>query len=1000
MSHKIVPALILFLYMLLVTGLSGQPRPRIVRPVNDSEVVTVPRSAHRLATPVNQTGRAEPALAMGRILLLLQRSADQEAALQQLLAAQQDPGSPQYHGWLSPEAFGQQFGPAQQDIDAVTGWLESQRFQVNQVASGRTTIEFSGSVRQVEAAFHTEIHRYRVNGVEHIANSTDIAIPAALAPVVAGVVSLNDFRGRPLDRARMFEGPEETSSSGQHAVTPYDFAAIYNLAPLWNAGFDGTGQTIAIPGRSDINLNDIATFRARFGLPAATPHVIVNGADPGRISGDEGESVVDVTWSGAAAKGAAITFVVSRDTNTTGGEVLSSSYIVNNNVASVMSLSYGICEAENSNQFWSNLWSQASAQGISVFVAAGDNGSAGCDDQTDVIQPASGGFAVNGTASTPYNVAVGGTEFNDTASPSTYWSSTNNSSTLASATGYIPEVVWNESSFTTPGAFANGLWAGSGGVSAVYGTPAWQTGNGVPTGDPGNSSQHHRYLPDVSLASADHDGYLAYLEGQLYIFSGTSVSSPAMAGIMAIVNQYTGRRNGNPNPRLYALAATAPAVFHDVTGGTNAVPCAGGSAGCSAGAPSYNIGAMTGYSAGTGYDLATGWGSVDANALVLNWGSSSGSSSVKAAMSSPTPGSVLSGSTVTFTWTAGIGASTYWLDVGTVSGQGNIFGQNVGLATNQTVSGVPASGGTIYVRLWTLLNGAWQYNDYTYSAAASSGTKAVMASPAGGSVLSGSTVTFTWTAGNGASAYWLDVGTISGQGNVFGQNVGLVTGQTVSGIPTNGATIFVRLWTLLSGAWQYNDYGYTAASGTFTTLAAMTSPAPGTALPGSATFIWSAGSGASAYWLDVGTVPGQGNIFGRNVGLVTAQTVSGIPSGVVIYVRLWTLLNGAWQYNEYTYNTGGGTCLTAGLATMQSPAPGSTLGTTATFTWTCSSSATAYWLDVGTVSGQGNIFGQNVGLSTAMSVSGIPATGGTIFVRLWTLIGGAWQHNDYTYTAP
>jgi subtilase family serine protease len=288
-----------------------------------------------------------------------------------------------------------------------------------------------------------------------------------------------------------------------------------------------------------------------------------------------------------------------------------------------MSLSFGECEAYlgSENQFYNHLWSQAAGQGISVFVAAGDTGSAGCDvpvaydsKGNDITRPASGGLAVNGLASTPYNVAVGGTEFNEGSR--SYWNASMDAH-HASANGYIPEVVWQQSSYTTPKAAANNLYAGSGGASSVYATPAWQTGPGVPTVDPSGAG-HHRYLPDVSLTAAGHDGYIMEQENVLYLVAGTSVSSPAFAGIMAIVNQYTGTHNGNPNLRLYPLAAQAPSVFHDITSGTNAVPCAGGSSGCSATAAGA-IGRMNGYSAGVGYDLATGLGSVDAYNLASHW---------------------------------------------------------------------------------------------------------------------------------------------------------------------------------------------------------------------------------------------------------------------------------------------------------------------------------------------------------------------------------------------
>jgi hypothetical protein len=968
---------------------------------DDAAVVRVERSTHRLATPAHEAGRVAPDLPMERILLLLRRTAEQQRALDQLLTDQQNPASSRYHQWLTPEQFGQQFGPSQADLSAITRWLAGRGFQVNEIAPGRTTIEFSGTVRQVETAFHTEMHRYRVKGEEHIANSIDIAIPAALAQAVAGVVSLHDFRSRPLSRRRS-EAPNYTADSTDHLLTPYDYATIYNLLPLWNAGIDGTGQSIAIVGRTNIHMSDVTTFRSKYGLPGNNTQIVLNGPDPGIVSSDEeGEAILDVTWSGAVGRGATVKFVISESTFTSDGVNLSAAYIVNNNVAPVMSMSFGLCEAQDTNDFWNTMWSQAAAEGISVFVSSGDDGSAGCDDQTDIFDPASMGFAVTGAAATPFGVAVGGTQFNDTASPSTYWNSTNSPTTQASAKGYIPEAVWNESSFTTPGDLNNGLWAGSGGVSSIYATPSWQTGTGVPTVDPGTSNQHHRYLPDISLTAASHDGYLVLQDGQMSVVSGTSASSPAMAGIMSIVNQYTGTRNGNPLPRLYALAATAPSVFHDVTVGTNAVPCAGGSPDCTAGGPYTNIGATKGYSAGVGFDLATGWGSVDANALAVNWGIRAAS---KATLSSPPPGSVLAGSTVTFGWNPGGGATAYWLDVGTAQGQGNIFGQNVGLVTSQAVSGIPVNGSVIWVRLWTQLSGNWQYLDYLYTAAGGGCTGsglAVMQSPAAGSTL-GATATFTWNCSTSATAYWLDVGTVQGQGNIFGQNVGQATSKTVTGIPT-GIPIYVQLWTQINGSWQKNTYTYNSGggSGTCTTsgMAAMQSPFGGSTLGTAATFTWSCSSNGSAYWLDVGTVQGQGNVFGQNVGLATSKAVTGIPTGIPIYVQLWTQINGSWQKNTYTYNTGGeGTCTAAGLAAMRSPVPESALGGTATFTWSCSSNASAYWLDVGTVQGQGNIFGQNVALATSQPVSGIPS-GVPIYVRLWTQISGSWQHNDYTYGA-
>lgn len=627
-------------------SLNAQVRPRITRPVTGA-TIRLGGTTHPLAMAANEIGRAQGDLPMERMLLQLSASPDQEAALAQLLEDQNDPASPRYHQWLTPEQFGEQFGPAQADVDAITAWLASQGFAVTSIAPSRRTIEFSGMARQVERAFGTEMHRYRVNGVEHVANSSDISIPEALSPVVSGVVSLHNFEARPLHRRIVRRVPLTDLSGGSHGLSPFDFATIYDLKPLWNLSFDGTGQTVAIAGRTNINPTDVATFRSTFGLAGNNTQVVVNGTDPGIVSsGEETEADLDVEWAGAVAKGATIKLVVSKSTNTTDGIDLSNQYIVNNNLAAVVTVSFGACEAQagSSNSFYNSLWQQAAAQGMSVFVAAGDSGSAGCDlpsstgkKGSNTTTPASQDFGVNGLASTPYNVAVGGSEFNDASNPAAFWNGSNDANN-ASAIAYIPEVVWNESSYTTAGAANNGLWAGGGGVSRLYATPSWQTGAGVPAVDPGTAGSHHRYLPDVSLTAAGHDGYLVYQEGQLELVGGTSASTPSFAGLMAVIDQYTGGRNGNPNTRLYPLASSNPAAFHDVTGGTNAVPCSGGSPNCSSTTVGA-VGTMNGYSAGVGYDLATGLGSVDAYALALNWPNAPAPPSITSLSPNPMTGS-------------------------------------------------------------------------------------------------------------------------------------------------------------------------------------------------------------------------------------------------------------------------------------------------------------------------------------------------------------------------
>src|SRR5579872_5021122 len=417
--------------------------PLITEPLDESRVTTLRGNTHPLARPEFDLGTADGSLPMKRMLLVLKRSDDQEAALRKLLDDQQDKHSPNYHKWLTPEKFGQQFGPADADMQTIAGWLQSHGFEVGST-KGRTVLEFSGTAAQVEEAFHTTIHKYLVNGEQHWANSNDPQIPTTLNNAVAGISSLNNFPRAMNIRAGVatrdkatgkihVEGSQDTWPQGciqsltnsnycNNWVAPYDFATIYDVLPLWTAGINGTGQTIAIVGESNINIQDVTDFRRSFGLPVNNPTVILNGPDPG-LQPDETEADLDVQWSGAVAPNATIDFVVSQSTETTTGTDLSAVYIIENNLAPVMSESYGECElglGTSGNQFYSALWQQAAAQGITVLIAAGDNGAAGCDSfNSPSPAPAVFGLQVSGYASTPYNVAVGGTDFNQFTNPGT-----------------------------------------------------------------------------------------------------------------------------------------------------------------------------------------------------------------------------------------------------------------------------------------------------------------------------------------------------------------------------------------------------------------------------------------------------------------------------------------------------------------------------------------------------------------------------------------------------
>jgi hypothetical protein len=679
----------------------AQARPRILEKVDDAKRITLKGNVHPLARAENDRGAVADAQPMNRILLLLKRSDEQETALQTMLQNQQDKSSPSYHQWLTPEQFGAQFGPADEDIQAVTDWLTRQGFSVDKVYSGKTVLEFSGTVAQVQQAFGTAIHSYYVNGKTYSANASDPQIPAALAPVVAGVVSLHNFprefyshhsgalrRSGGKTTFEPFHPLVTNTYEGTFGVGPGDFARIYGTPALCGtpaAACNGANQTIAIVGETNFNLSDVQQFRSIFGLPATfdANSIVYNGEDPGITSTDEeGEALLDTEWSGGVAPGATIKYVLSASTSASQGVDLSALYIVEHNLAAVMSESYGACEpslgtAENS--FVNSLWEQASAQGITVAVSSGDSGSAGCDDpHTENL--ATHAPAVNGLASTPYNVAVGGTDFDEWANPNQYWNATNDPTTGSSVLGYIPEIPWNEScaelgpngcpfNMSSPNIIAAG-----GGASALYNRPSWQLGaTGTLSGD------GKRDLPDISVFASpgyNGSGYLycqsdasaacnvssGFAGPNLYLgeIGGTSASAPAFAGIVALVNQSQATsqnpapRQGNANYILYALANKAGAscasstpvaagcVFNDVVAGNSNdhnmgkgvgsidVPCQYPTPNCSATAASQtgvldspgNPSTMA-WNVASGYDMASGLGSLNIGNLIAAWGTAS-----------------------------------------------------------------------------------------------------------------------------------------------------------------------------------------------------------------------------------------------------------------------------------------------------------------------------------------------------------------------------------------
>lgn len=679
--------------------------PRISGPVNESSLIALKGNVTPLARAQFDQGEAPPAAELRSMRLVLSSSLEQTAALDKLMAEQLDKSSPNYHKWLTPEQFGKLYGPADSDIAAIVAWLQSHGLTVDEVSTGRTNIAFSGTVRQVEEAFHTTIHTYEAVGRQFYSNTSDPRIPAALAPLVTGIAHLNTLDPRPqlaaspsgmfdqqaghfapLENENRLARPELTTGNGFLWIVPADAATIYDTPNSYNAAFSsgtsytGKGVTIGVGGDAAVNPATVVNYRQRFLNDDTTAPIITNVHNSAIAGNATDEAYLDLELSGGIAPGATIHFYT--DSNSDGGLGTAVNQALTENTVDIFSLSFGLCEyyfPTSDNQLISNFWKQAAAQGIAVTVSTGDSGSAGCDDPNSVTV-ASNGLQVNGWASTPYNIAVGGTDTHGLVGNFATYANNNQSSTNSyrSAKSYIPESTWNDST-SVNGLLANNvsagsIVAGSGGVSACstntdsivsnnfvlgvctngYAKPTWQRGTGVP-------SDNARDLPDISLMAGNGIDAATWLvctddingssypencadqtNGSFYFagFGGTSTSAPAFAGILALVQEAqggSGHRLGLDGAKtLYDIYNTSHAstVFHDVTQGNNSVVCTANSPNCKLNTAGYNF--LTGYNTTAGYDLATGIGSVDATQLVKFWlaGSGSATSTVTA---TPTP---------------------------------------------------------------------------------------------------------------------------------------------------------------------------------------------------------------------------------------------------------------------------------------------------------------------------------------------------------------------------
>lgn len=868
--ERAVPRVCVFTAFFL--GVCVCAQDRIAGSIDASRKTPIRGGAPRLARAEFDRGPVDPSRKLGYVTMHLTPSAAQQAALETLLEQQRDPASPNYRKWLAPEQFAERFGASSGDMARVAQWLESEGLTVERQSRGRNWIAFSGSTAAVGRALQTEFHRYVIHGQEHFANSTAPSVPAALDGIVTGFVGLNDF-GSNIQ-------PHMTNPNGTHSIAPDDIATIYDIAPLYNMGINGTGQTIAIAGGSELEprFSDIRAFQAMFNLKPNLPQVVTVGPSPG-VNPAVVEADLDIEWSTAVARGAQIIYVQSSDF------FQSAIYAVDQNLAPVINFSAGGCEAELMflGVLYRSTVQQANAQGITFVAASGDAAAATCDGA--FAEPvATNGLAVSFPASIPEVTAVGGSEFNENGG--TYWSSTNTANG-ASALSYIPEKAWNDS-------LAEGLIAGTGGgASILYSKPAWQTGPGVP-------NDNARDVPDISLAASPfHDAFNLCTGGLCTPAGGTSVASPIFAGILALINQSLSTRGatgpaglGNINPVLYQLGQSSSAAFHDIAVGNNIVPCAGGTPDC--------VNGTLGYSTGPGYDPATGWGSVDAMNLVNAWNTTGAPTTLSVSANNT---SVTLSDQVQLTITVTPAS-------GTVTPTGTVFVNQTSVATVYTAIAVsPNVTGASLLGTATLTpvqppgsSASATATVTIYPGALTAGTDTVLVTYGGDAAFNGSSATITLNVSlpSGHSAVSAVVGPLygalntppvgAGPPNVTNQGfeyASTITLTELAGVATTLNTFVVNGTDLSKTLRTFFPKTALAANGTLT---GEISVAPGTwTAPGPIPFVFG-GQDASGYqWTTQVSVPIVGApeqlVFIARGGLANgASFLPGFAPGMILSV--------------------------------------------------------------------------------------------------------------------
>ncbi len=649
---------------------AGDRRGVITQQIDNSRLTTLAGNTRPEINALNDRGEVNPDLQLNHMLLLLQRSPEQEKALEQFIEEQHNPNSPLFQHWIQAAEFGQRFGLAQSDTDKITEWLESYGLKVEHVYPNQILIDYSGTASQIENAFHIQLHNYLINGELRMANTSDPRIPTALAKAIVGPLYLNNFHpqamhqrlhGAHISPTAGGSFQPDYTAGGELPLVPWDLEKIYNIAPLYSQStpITGTGTTImlvedtnqwnclpgnpAVPANGGYNVcaatSDWAVFRNTLGLPRYGNPVFKEN-NPGStestnctapstgsgyphnsgINSDDVEASIDVQWASAGAPNATIVNAACADPSGGFGGLTAIQNTLNRpneDGVDVISMSYGEPETTSGatlNAAFNTTFQQAVTAGLGIFVSSGDSLVAANDRNR---ASATHGIQISGWMSSPYDVSVGGLDFADTylGENNEYWNPSNNVF-YGSAKSYIMEQPWNDDcagtllahyltgSYITYGStgFCNTstgsefleVVGGSGGPSnCATGTPATRgVVGGTCAGWPkpayqssnigllsGLQNDGVRDTPDVALMAANglwgHYYVLCYTDtttsgleqGGIAScsavqpidwpgYGGTSISSPIMASIQALVVQHKGSRQGNPNTRYYALAAT------------------------------------------------------------------------------------------------------------------------------------------------------------------------------------------------------------------------------------------------------------------------------------------------------------------------------------------------------------------------------------------------------------------------------------------------------------